>query len=35
MDPKFSPTGALTKEDPETREDNHVTTEAEAGVLHL
>lgn len=35
MDPKFSPTGARLREDPETREDNHVTIEAEAGVLHL
>lgn len=35
MDPKFSPTGVHLREDPETREDNCVTTEAEAGVLQL
>lgn len=35
MNPKFSPTGIHLREDPETREDNRVTTEAEAGVLQL
>lgn len=35
MDPKFSPTDVHLREDPETREDNCVIIEAEAGVLQL